>query len=77
LQYIAANADKGLAVSGVVGDEIVLVEQGIRFRVEKFAAARAYSELVRTPKQRPLSLWERVRVRAFAFKQSTAIPNTL
>ena len=40
-------------------------------------ASRAYSELVRTPKQCPLSLWERVRVRAFAFKQSTAIQDTL
>ena len=28
-------------------------------------ASRAYPVLVWTPKQRPLSLWERVRVRAF------------
>jgi phage baseplate assembly protein W len=41
------------------------------------SVVRAYSELVRTPKQSPLSLWERVRVRAFAFKQSTAIQDTL
>jgi len=38
---------------------------------------RAYPVLVWTPKQRPLSLWERVRVRVFAFKQSTAIQDTL